>query len=171
MGEHKPLMPFRGAALIDAVIARAKPQLAALAINVAPPMANTYRERFDEIILPDAYAETLGPLCGIITGLMWSPADWLAAFPCDTPFLPHDVVAQLAKHAVSGPVVAKGAQACGLWPKSCLARLKQGVEDGTLRSVLRAVEVLDGKVIDIAAGEHAFFNINTPDYLKIAEHL
>jgi molybdopterin-guanine dinucleotide biosynthesis protein A len=122
-----------------------------------------------ETVLPDVFAEGLGPLCGIVTGLMWSDADWLATFPCDTPFLPHDLVAQLARHADNSPVVAKGAQVCGLWPKSCLAQLKRCVEDGTHRSVLGAVEALGGRVVEIVAAENAFINVNTPDDLKAAE--
>jgi molybdenum cofactor guanylyltransferase len=103
--------------------------------------------------------------------LSWSDSDWLATFPCDTPFLPADLVAQLAKHADKSPVVAKGAQVCGLWPKACLAQLKEGIESGALRSVLVAVEFFGGVVCDIHATEFAFFNINTPDDLKAAEAL
>lgn len=171
MGERKPFMPFRGATLIEAVIARVKPQVDRLAVDVAPSMAEIYRARLDEIVLPDLFAETLGPLCEIVTGLMWSQSDWLATFPCDTPFLPDDLVAQLARHADRAPVVAKGAQVCGLWPAPCLARLKDGVESGELRSVLGAVEFFGGKAIGIAADPNAFFNINTRDDLKAAEAL
>ena len=171
MGEHKSFMPFRGATLIEAVIARAKPQVNALAIDVAPATTEIYRARLRETVLPDVFAETLGPLCGVVTGLLWSNSDWLATFPCDTPFLPADLVVQLAKRAGGSPVVAKGAQVCGLWPKACLAQLQKGIENGKLRSVLSAVEFLDGVVCDVRAPDHAFFNINTPDDLRAAEAL
>jgi molybdopterin-guanine dinucleotide biosynthesis protein A len=171
MPAHKPLIPFRGATLIEAAIARVKPQVDRLAIDVAPSMTEIYRARLRETVLPDAFAETLGPICGIVTGLMWSNSDWLATFPCDTPFLPHDLVAQLAKHMDKSPIVAKGAQVCGLWPKACLPRLNEGLESGKLRSVLSAVEFLDGAVCEIQAPDNAFFNINTPDDLLEAERL
>jgi molybdopterin-guanine dinucleotide biosynthesis protein A len=171
MGEHKPFMPFRSATLIEAVIARVKPQVNALAIDVAPSMTEIYRARLRETVLPDVFAETLGPLCGVVTGLMWSDSDWLATFPSDTPFLPSDTVEQLTRHAGKSPVVAKGAQVCGLWPKTCLARLKEGVESGELRSVLGAVEFFGGAVCEVRAPEHAFFNVNTRDDLKEAEAL
>ncbi len=80
-------------------------------------------------------------------------------------------MAQLSDHAYQTPVVAKGLQVCGLWPKSCLAKLKAGVESGALRGVLRAVEALGGSVCEIQAPDTAFFNINTPDDLKKAEAL
>ena len=171
MGDHKPLIPFRGATLIEAVIARARPQVQNLKIDVPQAMADTYRARFGDIVLADAFDETLGPLCGIVTGLEWTAAEWLATFPCDTPFLPLDVVAQLAGHASDRPVVAKGAQVFGLWPKSCLAALRAGLESGAHRSVLSAVDALGGKVCELQIPENAFFNINTPDDLKEADQL
>ena len=171
MGDHKPLMPFRGATLIEAVIARARPQVGRLALDVPREMAGNYRARFGDIVVADAFDETLGPLCGIVTGLEWSDAEWLATFPCDTPFLPQDLVAQLAKHADHTPVVAKGAQAFGLWPRSCLTTLRAGLESGALRSVLRAVETLGGKACAVQAAEIAFFNINTREDLEEAEKL
>jgi molybdenum cofactor guanylyltransferase len=171
MGDHKPLMPFRGATLIEAVIARARPQVRQLAIDVPGELAGTYRARFGDIVLSDAFDETLGPLCGVVTGLEWTDAGWLATFPCDVPFLPLDVVHQLASHANAAPVVAKGAQVFGLWPKSCLAALRTGLESGALRSVLGAVDALGGKVQELQTEANAFFNINTPDDLKAAEGL
>ena len=171
MGEHKPFMPFRGATLIEAVIARVKPQVEQLAIDVAPSMAEIYRARLHETVLPDAFVETLGPLCGIVTGLEWSDAEWLATFPCDTPFLPGDLVTQLATHADRAPIVAKGAQVCGLWPAACFARLREGVESGELRSVLNAVDFFGGTACEVHATEHAFFNVNTPADLKEAESI
>jgi molybdopterin-guanine dinucleotide biosynthesis protein A len=171
MAVPKPLVQFRGATLLDAVIARASPQVDRLAINVAHTDTETYSARFSQTVLPDLYTEKLGPLCGIVTGLSWCEADWLATFPCDTPFLPRDLVAQLAEHAAEKPVVAKGAQVCGLWPKSCLDKLKAGLESGTLRSVIGAVEALSGTACEIAAPDNAFFNINTKDDLAEALRL
>lgn len=177
MGAPKPLMDFRGATLIDAVIARAAPQVGRLAIDVPRGAEETYRARFSRDLLPDLFAETEGPLCGIVTGLAWTRQDeWLATFPCDTPFLPADLVAQLARAATdSRPVVARhGGRmhgVCGLWPKACLARLKQGVESGELRSIRRGLEALNGLECEIAADDQAFFNVNTPEDLAEAERL
>jgi molybdopterin-guanine dinucleotide biosynthesis protein A len=166
MDAAKPLMPFRDAKLIDAAIARATPQVERLAIDVPPAAVRDYPY---EIVLPDLYAETLGPLCGVVTGLTWLDADALATFPCDAPFLPLDLVAQLAKHKL--PAVVKDAPVCGLWPKSVLASLKEGLESRTRRSVRGAVEALGGTLCTIDAPEHAFFNVNTREDLARAETL
>lgn len=173
MGAAKPLVPFRGAALIDAVIASAAAQVARLAIDVPRDEEPAYRARYGDAVLPDLFGERLGPLCGIVTGLAWLEADWLAAFPCDTPFLPADLVAQLARSAGMRPVVARHDGrlhgVCGLWPKACFARLKAGVESGALRSMRSALDAFEAVECEIAAPQGAFFNVNTPDDLKRAE--
>lgn len=175
MGSAKPLTPFRGAALVDAVIARATPQVTRLALDVPRDEVETYRARYGGAVVADLFGEKLGPLCGIVTGLAWLEAEWLATFPCDTPFLPLDLVAQLARRAGARPVVAgHGGRlhgVCGLWPKTCLARLKAGVESGALRSVRSALDAFEAAECEIAAPANAFFNVNTPDDLKMAENL
>jgi molybdopterin-guanine dinucleotide biosynthesis protein A len=175
MGAAKPLMPFRGAALMDTIIARATPQVARLAIDVHRDEEQAYRARYGGMVVPDLFSERLGPLCGIVTGLAWLEADWLATFPCDTPLLPLDLVAQLARDAGACPVAARhGGRlhgVCGLWPKSCLERLKVGVESGALRSMRCALDAFEAVECEIAAPRHAFFNVNAPDDLKRAEAL
>ena len=171
MGAHKPLMPFGEATLIQAVIGRAAPQVVKLALDVPADMAQAYRARFTHAVLPDLFEEKAGPLCGIVTGLAWLDGDWLATFPCDTPFLPLDLVAQLRAHAHASPVIMKDMPVCGLWPKACLERLRRGVEDGSLRSVRGALEALGGRACEIDADDHAFFNVNAPQDLQEALRL
>lgn len=163
MAAHKPLTPFAGAALIDAVIARVERQVERLALDVPAEMADAYRARFPHTVLADLFPERAGPLCGIVTGLEWLGGDVLATFPCDTPFLPLDLVAQLARHPA--PVVVGEMPVCGLWSKGNLAALKAQV-GGSVRG---AVEALGGRACDIAgAARHAFFNVNAPRDLEEA---
>ncbi|HWA92777.1 MAG TPA: NTP transferase domain-containing protein [Rhizomicrobium sp.] len=162
MGTHKPLLPFAGAKLIDAVIARTAPQVRRLAIDVPRAFAGDYRY---PSVVPDLFDAQHGPVCGIVTGLEWLDGDMLATFPCDTPFLPHDLVAQLARH--TAPVTVKGMPVCGLWPKAALGTLRNHVG----QSVRGALAALGGREVEIAAGPHAFFNVNAPADLREAERL
>jgi len=164
MGTHKPLVPFGGARLIDAVVARAAPQVGRLAIDVPRAMAPDYAY---PDVLPDLYEEQRGPLCGVITGLEWLEADWLATFPCDTPFLPRDLVAQLA--AQGAPAVVKDMPVCGLWPRSALPHLRAALD--AHGSVRRALTELGGREVEIAAPAHAFFNVNRFEDLQEAMRL
>ncbi len=175
MGEPKALMPFHGARLIDAAIARAAPQVRRLAIDVARGEEPLFRTRPDVAVVPDIFAEKLGPLCGIVTGLQWCDTEWLATFPCDAPFLPLDLVTQLASRADTRPVAARHAGrlhgVCGLWPKTALAHLRGSVESGALRSLRDALAAFGGVECEIAAPDDAFLNVNTREDLARAERL
>ena len=97
MGVEKALMPLAGRPVIAHVIERLQPQVARLGIN-----ANGDPARFDAFGLPviaDPDASRPGPLAGVVAGLSWARAGrfaLLVSSPCDTPFLPRDLVARLA---------------------------------------------------------------------------
>ena len=98
----KALVELDGKTLLERTLERATPQVDELLINAngdPPRFAPFHRQ-----ILPDAIQGHLGPLAGILTGLEWMKANrpdarWLASFPCDTPFFPRDLVAQLERAA------------------------------------------------------------------------
>ncbi len=183
MGADKPFMPFREGYLLDAVIARVRPQVDVLMLNVRPEHVERCRSRYgDEFaLLRDAYDGEAGPLGGVVAGLQELPslgAAWLATFPCDTPFLPTDIVAKLqaaAKTSVNVPVVAVASgnvqSLCALWPYQALDALRAGIASGEFRSVWWALDAMLAQPIEISAESHAFFNINTPDDLTEAERL
>jgi molybdopterin-guanine dinucleotide biosynthesis protein A len=60
---------------------------------------------------------------------------------------------------------------CAVWPVGCLARLRDGVAQGRLRSLRSAFDHLGGTICDIDGGTDAFFNVNTPEELARAEIL
>lgn len=179
LGGHKPLQTFGDGLLLDAVIARVRPQLAALALNVPPEEADLYRVRYGSALprLFDPFDAKYGPLGGVLAGLEWAEAgpafDWLATFPCDTPFLPDDLVSQLLAASRPGaPVMARVGEhthgLCALWPAGSSPQLRGGIASGALRSMRSALEALAGNWCDIACDEDAFLNINTPEDLARA---
>lgn len=176
IGDDKPLMPFRGGTLIDAVIARVRPQVGLLALNVPQARVERYRARYDLPLLVEAQPGFPGPLAGVLAGLDWlGPGmDWLASFPCDTPFLPEDLVQRLraARQGARPVVIRAGAEIhalCALWPRACTGDLRAGMNTGALVSVRRALAALDAVHLDIASDDPGFFNINTKDDLAEAE--
>ena len=179
IGGAKGLQPFGNGTLIDAVAARVKHQVGALAVNIAPGDLASYFQRFSGRfpLIMDTLAPGTGPLAGVVTGLEWaishSGVEWLATFPCDTPFLPGDLVERLLAGSVPGhPVAAEDGDrlhgVCALWPISCGAALRKGVGSGRLRSMISALKTLGGTRCEIS-GRDAFFNINTLEDLKRAE--
>ena len=177
IGGDKALVPFRGGVLLDAVIARVRGQVDELALSIPAAAADAYRARWGAQfpLLVDSVPDGTGPLAGVVTGLEWTRAPWLATFPCDTPFLPADIVAQLMRDAAEAPVAARSDGrlhgVCAVWPVSCLERLRTGVVEGHWRSLRGAIDQLGGTARDIACEDEAFFNINTPVDLARAEIL
>ena len=176
LGGEKPFLPFRGATLLDSVIARVRPQVAALALNLREDAHANY----DLAILTDTIAGRPGPLAGIVAALEWAAAQpgvtWLATFPCDTPFLPENLVATLRAAATRAvPVVAHDGTAmqnlCALWPLGCVDYLRVAVQSRGLRRLGEAERELGAIACSVAAPAHAFFNVNTPEDLAEAERL
>ena len=183
LGEDKPFARFKGGVLLDAVIARAEPQVERLMLNVRGEHLGRCQSRYGEkfTLLQDTFDGTSGPLGGVVAGLQELPsigADWLATFPCDTPFLPMDLVVQLkaaVQNSSGTPIVAVATgnvqSLCALWPLPCLDVVREGVSSGELRSAWWALEKLQAVRLDITAEPYAFFNINTPMDLADAETL
>ncbi len=96
MGEaDKGLQAFRGATMVAHVLHRLAPQVASVAIN-ANRNLSTY-EAYGSAVLPDELGGFEGPLAGLQTGLRACRTELLVTAPCDSPFLPDDLVARLAQ--------------------------------------------------------------------------
>jgi molybdenum cofactor guanylyltransferase len=102
-GIDKGLVRFRGRTLVERVIDRIRPQVGSLMIS-ANRNVDAYRA-FGYPVLLDA-ADGLepfpGPLAGLLAGLRAATTPWLAAVPCDAPFLPPDLVSRLVASLGAG---------------------------------------------------------------------
>ncbi len=94
----KGLQPFRGMAMAAHVLERMAPQVDSVAINANQNLADY--AAFGTAVWPDDLAGFEGPLAGLETGLRRCSTTFLATAPCDSPFLPLDLVARL--HAALG---------------------------------------------------------------------
>lgn len=93
-GVDKGLQAFRGTPMISHVIARLAPQVDKLMIS-----ANQNLAAYRALSIPvwqDAMENFAGPLAGLQTGLMHCDTPYLVTAPCDSPFLPADLVARLS---------------------------------------------------------------------------
>lgn len=90
----KGFVELAGRPLVAHVIERLAPQVATLVIN-----ANRNAERYAEFGYPvaaDAIGGFAGPLAGLHAGFMTATTPFVATTPCDSPFLPADLVTRLA---------------------------------------------------------------------------
>ncbi len=120
-GVDKGLQPLRGRPLVAWVLERFAPQVDEILIN-----ANQNVERYGEFgrrVIRDCIGGFAGPLAGLQCALLAAAHPLVATVPCDSPFLPLDVVERLAAalHAQDAQIaVAKtGSQA---HPVFCLCR-------------------------------------------------
>lgn len=168
-GVDKGLQLLRGKPMAQHVIERFAPQVDELLIN-----ANQNIEKYQGLgyrVIPDAIGVFVGPLAGLHRGLSEAAHPLVVTAPCDSPFLPLDLVAQLkaALEANSAELaVAKtGNQpqpVFSLCRKSVLPSLTAFLESGGRKidwwySKLNVVEV---PFMD----ESAFRNINTREELS-----
>jgi molybdopterin-guanine dinucleotide biosynthesis protein A len=168
-GVDKGLKILRDKPMVQWAIERFAPQVDELLIN-ANQNIETYGA-FGHRVIPDEIAGFAGPLAGLHRGLSAATHDLIATVPCDSPFLPRDLVARL--YAALDAEQAELAAArtfdqphpvfC-LCRKSVLPGLTSFLESGGRKidawySALRVVEVAFD---DDAA---AFSNINTEEEL------
>ena len=92
-GVDKGLKRLREKLMVQWVIARFTPQVDEVLIN-ANQNLETYAA-FGHRVVPDAIGGYAGPLAGLHRGLTEAAHDLVATVPCDSPFLPHDLVARL----------------------------------------------------------------------------
>lgn len=169
----KGLVTFNGRPMVASVIDRLRPQVDELLIN-ANRNADDYA-RFGFRVVADAVEGFAGPLAGLERGLAEAAHDLIVTSPCDSPFLPLNLVARLCNALETNDAdlaVAKtGAQA---HPVFCLVRR-------TIHSHLRNFLMAGGRKIDTWYGPlktievsfddqiESFANINTPIELEKLE--
>src|SRR3954468_1969696 len=149
-GVDKGLRELRGRAMVEWVLERFSPQVDEVLIN-ANQNVETYA-KFATRVVTDRIGGYAGPLAGLHAGLSAAQHPLIATAPCDSPFLPPDLVIRLRdsldKRQADLAVAKTGTQ---VRPVFCLCRrtvlphLTQFLESGgrkidTWYSSLRVVE-------------------------------
>ena len=171
-GVDKGLSLLDGEPLVEHIIRRLAPQVGQLIIN-ANQNHDIYAG-FGYPVVGDRIEGHAGPLAGLEAGLAACTTPYLLTVPCDSPFLPADLVERLATalHAADAQLaVAKTFDQPH--PVFCLCRrdLAEHLGDflaGGGRKIDRWYGSL--KVVEVAFDdeEAAFRNINTRDELAAA---
>jgi molybdopterin-guanine dinucleotide biosynthesis protein A len=177
-GGDKCLRALGGETLLGRAIARAEPQVSALAIN-----ANGDGARFAAFGLPviaDSIADHAGPLAGVLAGMDWAAgqASHIASFATDAPFFPADLVARLAAAIDDGADIACAASrgraqpVFALWPVALRDELRRAMLEEDMRKVdVWTARYRLAEVAFAADGHDPFFNANRPDDLARAEDI
>ena len=171
-GVDKGLAPFRGRPLVAHVIERLAPQVGPILVN-ANQNADAYAA-LGHPVVPDAVGGFAGPLAGLHAGMTRAATPLVVTVPCDSPFLPPDLVARLSAGLESAGAALAVARTFdqphpvfALVRRDVLANLASFLEGGGRKidawyARLAVVEVPFDDCAD------AFRNINTRDELAAA---
>jgi len=168
-GVDKGLLPFRGKPMVAHVVERFAPQVGEILVN-ANRNVDAY-EGFGHRVIADEIAGFAGPLAGFERGLAHARGELVATVPCDSPFLPADLVARLRSvleaEDAQLAVAKTGDQA---HPVFCLMR--RGVHASLRDFLARGQRKIDRwysqlAVVEVAFDDEpdAFLNINTREEL------
>jgi molybdopterin-guanine dinucleotide biosynthesis protein A len=182
-GGDKGLADLGGRPVLDHVVARFRPQVGRLLLNVNGDAARF--AAFGLQTIPDQRFPELGPLSGILAGLDWAEEREpgciaVATVSTDVPFLPSDLVERLEAARGAGAAIATSGErrhpTIALWPLSVRDAVADALEKrllsvDKLAAQLNAVAVafamrdIGGQTVD------PFFNVNAPDDLAKARAL
>ena len=165
-GVDKGFVELDGRPLIAHVIGRLAPQVGALVVN-----ANQNAERYAAFgypVVADAIAGFAGPLAGLHAGLAAAATPFVVTSPCDSPFLPSDLVSRLAA-AFHGAAIDLAVARTFAQPHPVFALVRRAVLPHLAQFLSAGGRKIDAWYASLAIAEvafddeaDAFRNINTP---------
>lgn len=168
-GVDKGLIEFLGRPMIEHVAERLKPQVGEILIN-----ANRELQHYANLgypVIEDEIGGFAGPLAGLHKAMQVATHPYVLTVPCDSPLLPHNLVARLMNGLIERDAdlaVAKtGMQAhpvfC-LCRKALLPNLEAFLKDGG-RKIDLWYSMLEVAEVQFSDNVKAFANVNTPEEL------
>jgi molybdopterin-guanine dinucleotide biosynthesis protein A len=164
-GVDKGLVELNGQPMVAQVITRLAPQVAEILIN-----ANRNTERyamFGYRVVADVVGGFAGPLAGLERGLSEAQYDLVATAPCDSPFLPEDLVSRLLA-AMNNQTADLAVARTGTQPHPVFCLCKRSLHTHLSSYLFAGGRKIDAwyatlKVAEVAFDDQpdAFSNINT----------
>jgi len=171
-GVDKGLVDLAGTPMVAHVLARLVPQVGDVLIN-----ANQNLDRYRALghpVVPDAVGGFAGPLAGLHAGMTQAKRQFVVTVPCDSPFLPRDLVTRL--HAALERERAQLAVARTFdQPHPVFALVRRDLLPNLAAFLASGGRKIDAwyaalRVVEVAFDDEAdaFRNINTADELAAA---
>jgi molybdopterin-guanine dinucleotide biosynthesis protein A, proteobacterial len=166
-GVDKGLQPLRGRPMVEWVLERLAPQVSEIIVN-----ANQNVERYEQLghrVVRDEIGGFAGPLAGLHAGLKAAKHPLVCTVPCDSPFLPLDLIKRLSSSLEKRDLaVAK----TGTQPHPVFALMKRQVRESLEAFLAQGGRKIDAwyaalEVVEVPFDDEAdaFRNINTLEEL------
>jgi len=172
-GVDKGLKPLRGRPMVAWVIERFAPQVDEVLINANQNPADY--GAFGYRVIPDEIGGFAGPLAGLHRGLSAAAHDLVATVPCDSPFLPHDLVARL-RAALERENAEVSVARTGDQPHPVFCLCRRAVLPGLTEFLAGGGRKIDAwyaqlRIVEVRFDDQpdAFSNINTQEELHAFE--
>jgi molybdopterin-guanine dinucleotide biosynthesis protein A len=168
-GVDKGLQDLQGRPMVQWVLERISPQVDNVLINANRNLARY--AAFGCPVLPDTIPDFAGPLAGLHAALAQATTPLILTVPCDSPFLPVDLVPRLHAALMADQAELAVARAGGTVHRAfCLARRELLPKlDAFLAAGERKVGLWHASLnvveVDFDDEAEAFDNINTPEQL------
>ena len=168
-GVDKGLQLLRGRPMVEWVLERLKPQVTEVVISANQHQADY--ARYGCRVVSDEIGGFAGPLAGLHAGLKVNVHPFLVTVPCDSPFLPRDLVSRLHAALVANHADLAVAKT-GDQPHPVFALVRESLSAhlaGFLEGGGRKIDAWYAalKVVEVPFDDEAeaFSNINTRDEL------
>jgi molybdenum cofactor guanylyltransferase len=165
----KALLNFKGRAMIAHALEALQPQVGAIVIN-----ANTERSAFETFGFPvvqDRVEGFVGPLAGLHAAMLTHPDyEWFVMCPCDSPFLPADLVSNFATTLEAKAALLTSAECAGQ-THPVFAMVHHSLVDSLSQYLNQGGRKIDrwyaqeGYHLTRFADVQDFLNFNTPEEL------
>jgi len=167
------LVRLGGKPMIEYVLAALRPQVGSVMIN-ANRNLETYA-CFGHPVIADEFQGFNGPLAGMASCLRAVQTPYMATAPCDSPFVPEDLVARLA-----AGLEQAGADICvahnGERMQPVFSLMRSNLVGSLLLFLQRGERKIDGwyaehltAIADFSDKPETFLNVNTPGELRSVE--
>jgi molybdopterin-guanine dinucleotide biosynthesis protein A len=171
-GVDKGLQPLRGRPMVAWVLERLAPQVTEVIVN-----ANQNQAEYARLgcrVVGDEIGGFAGPLAGLQAGLKANVHPFLVTVPCDSPFLPRDLVARLHAALIANHADLAVART-GDQPHPVFSLVRETLAGHLTKFLQGGGRKIDAwyaslKVVEVPFDDQpeAFSNINTP--ADLAEH-
>lgn len=172
-GNDKGLIELAGRPMIEYVLESLRPQVSALLIN-ANRNLDLYM-RYGIPVVTDTLQGFHGPLAGMYSAMRAARTPLIATVPCDSPFVPPDLVRRLGRALLdTGSEIAVAHNGERVQPVFSL--LDSSLADGLERFLERGGRKIDQwfaeqrtTVVDFGDAPDTFINVNTPEEVTQVE--
>ena len=176
--DNKSFIKLNNLPLISHVIKTISLQSNYIVIN-----ANRDINRFNKLgydVVSDSIKDFPGPLAGVLSGMDWTinshlECKWLFTSPTDAPFLPVDIIERLYLSCIKDKKLISLSKSRGrlhpvfaLWNLSLVEDLRKSINNG-VRKVEDFTINYNPSIEEFFGDIDPFFNINTPEDLKVAQ--